>query len=110
MQINTEATGLSTGRITEGIGNAVLDQGWESHIAYGRKTGESRSTMVPIGTKMDAYLHALDTRILGRTGEASKEATKTLLKYIDTVAPSVIQLHNLHGYYLHLELLFDYLH
>ena len=109
VQINTEATGLSTGRIAEGIGNAVLSNDWESHICYGRKTGESNSIMYPIGNKIDAYIHALDTRILGRTGASSKKATKDLINYIEKVKPSIIQIHNLHGYYINYKILFDYL-
>ena len=109
LQINTEATGLSTGRITEGIGNAVLSHGWESHITYGRLTGEGNSNMYAIGNKKDFYIHALDSRLLGRTGYSSKNATLKLLEYIKHVQPDIIQLHNLHGYYLNLELLFNYL-
>jgi putative colanic acid biosynthesis glycosyltransferase len=109
LQINTEATGLSTGRITEGIGNAVLSHGWESFITYGRLTGESNSHMFAIGNKKDFYIHALDSRLLGRTGYSSKNATLQLLEYIKHVQPDIIQLHNLHGYYLNLELLFNYL-
>ena len=109
LQINTEATGLSTGRITDGIGNVVLAHGWESYITYGRKTGDSTSNMYTIGSKIDFYIHALDSRFFGRSGYSSKNATLKLLDYIKEVKPDVIQLHNLHGYYLNLEILFNYL-
>lgn len=36
LQVNSTLNWGSTGRIAEDIGNAVIKEGGESHIAYGR--------------------------------------------------------------------------
>ena len=41
--------------------------------------------------------------------QLSKHATKRLIQKIKNINPNVIQLHNLHGYYLNIPILFDYL-
>ena len=47
--------------------------------------------------------------MFGKTGFASKHATKKLLKFLDKINPDIVHLHNIHGYYLNIELLFNYL-
>ena len=62
-----------------------------------------------IGTKLDHNLHALRHRIFGTGGFGSYAATQAFLTRVREYDPDVIWLHNLHGYYIHLGLLFDYL-
>jgi len=64
---------------------------------------------IRIGFKLDFYFHALITRIFDRHGFGSKRATKKLIKKIDYIEPDIIHLHNLHGYYINIEILFNYL-
>lgn len=109
LQINTVANSGSTGRIAEGIGMHVQKQEWESHIAYGRYANSSESPLYKIGTKTDIYLHVMQTRLFDKHGFASSGATKKLIKYIEELKPDIIHLHNIHGYYLNIELLFRYL-
>ena len=47
--------------------------------------------------------------MLDRHGLGSKGATWRLIQNIDYVQPDIIQLHNIHGYYLNYPELFDYL-
>ena len=49
LQINVTANWGSTGRIAEDIGALAMQQGWESHIAYGRKSAGGLSHAVRIG-------------------------------------------------------------
>ena len=109
LQINVTANWGSTGRIAEDIGQLVMLHGWESHIAYGRYVTESRSELYRMGSKKDLCGHLLATRLLDRHGLASRQATRRLIDYIDEVVPSIIHLHNIHGYFLNYPLLFDYL-
>lgn len=109
LQINVEVNYSSTGRIAEGIGEEALKVNWESYIAYGRKVANSISKVIKIGNSVDNFVHVLDTRLTGRHGQSSKSATKSLIKKIDQIQPDLIQLHNLHGYYLNIEVLFKYL-
>jgi glycosyltransferase involved in cell wall biosynthesis len=109
LQINTLVNSGSTGRIAEDIGCVLLDNGHESFIAFGRGNQESKSTKIRVGTQNDVNLHGVLTLLTDRHGFGSKKATKELLKEIDKINPDVIGLHNIHGYYLNIELLFKYI-
>ncbi|WP_396638166.1 glycosyltransferase [Maribacter sp. R77961] len=109
LQINTVVTYGSTGRIVDGIGDLAIAENWGSYAAYGRKEANSKSELFRVGNLLDNYLHVLDTRLFGRHGLATRSGTKDLIKWIKEINPSIIQLHNLHGYYLNLPILFDYL-
>ena len=110
LQINITANWGSTGKIAEDIGKVAIANGWESHIAYGRDTKPtSASRLIPIGNKWDMYCHGIKTRLLDKHGLASKKATKDLVKAIKQIDPDIIHLHNIHGYFIHYEILFEYL-
>lgn len=110
LQINTTVNTTSTGRIAEEIGQTVMDAGHKSVIAY-RKEGpaDSRSKLIKIGNDLDMYLHGIKTRLFDLHGFGSKRATRGLVNEIEKEDPDVIGLHNLHGYYLNIEILFNYL-
>lgn len=109
LQINVTANWGSTGRIAEKIGQLALDAGWESYVAYGRHYTPSKSRLIKIGGRCDFAYHLLQSRLFDRHGLASKSATLKLIATIRQIKPSVIHLHNIHGYYLNYQLLFDYL-
>lgn len=109
LQINTVAGNGSTGKITEGIGQLAIADGWESWIAYGRGKPESESNLIRIGNDFDMMWHGLQTRLLDRHGLASKQTTRKFIEDIKAINPSLIHLHNIHGYYLNYPLLFDFL-
>jgi glycosyltransferase involved in cell wall biosynthesis len=109
LQINTVATYSSTGRIVEGIGQSILARDWESYVGYGRKDGSGSSKTYKIGQFFSKYLHVIETRLLDRHGLGSRKATLKFIKWVDELKPDVVQLHNLHGYYVNLEILFEYL-
>ncbi|PCE62599.1 glycosyltransferase [Sediminicola luteus] len=109
LQINVEANFGSTGRIASGIGDLVIDKGWESYIAFGRKHHDCSSQLIPIGNIWEQGMHLLQTRLLDRHGLGSKRGTKNLINWIETHKPDLIHIHNLHGYYLNYKILFEYL-
>ena len=53
--------------------------------------------------------HAGISRVFDSVGFHSYFATKKFLKWVDTYNPDVVHLHNLHGYYINVSLLFKYL-
>lgn len=108
-QINTTSNWGSTGRIAEEIGLLIKEKGNESYIAFGRYSNPSQSKIYHIGNKQNFYSHALQTRIFDNHGLASKDATKKLIDYIESIQPDIIHLHNIHGYYLNYKILFNYL-
>ena len=109
LQINTVVNSGSTGRIAEDIGKTLISQGHESYIAFGRGNQKSDSKLIKIGSKLDFYLHVVRSLFTDRHGFGSKRATKKFLKQVDEIKPDAIGLHNIHGYYLNVEILFKYI-
>lgn len=109
LQIAVECNTGSTGTIVEAIGNIAIKNGWESYIAYGRPYKPSNSHTYKIESKCGVYIHGLITRIFDAHGKGSLIATKKLIQYIKTIKPDIIHLHHLHGYYINIRILFDYL-
>ncbi len=109
LQINTSVNTGSTGRIAEQIGDISIGRGFESYIAYGRNYRESNSRLIKIGNDWHCKWHVLSTRLFDNHGFASSVTTKRLINQIDQIQPDIIHLHNIHGYYLNIEVLFQYL-
>ena len=109
LQINATVNTGSTGRIAEEIGQRAIAAGYASYIAYGRTARESQSKIIKIGSLWDIRLHGIMSLLFDAHGFASKRATKKLVRQIDSINPDIILLHNLHGYYLNIEVLLDYL-
>lgn len=108
-QISSELNSGSVGRIAEQIGEAVLNEGWESCIAYGRDIQNSKSAHFRIGTKLDIYYHVAYTRFTDRHGFSSESATTKLIEKIEEFKPDLIQLQHMHGYFINIKILFNYL-
>ena len=104
-QINVAANWGSHGRIAEGIGEIVQAHDWDSYIAYGRYANPSKSHLLKVGSTYDTLLHGAHSMLFDRHGLASKSATWRLIRDIDYIQPDIIQLHNIHGYYLNYPLL-----
>lgn len=110
LQITAYSGWGCTGRIAVGIHNALVAEGHESQIAWGRKnTAPENLPTIKIGNKLDQQIHGLYTRVTDKCGFGSKRVTRDFLKQIDDYKPDLIQLHILHGYYINLELLFKYI-
>ncbi len=111
LHINSVINTGSTGRIVEEIGRVLIKHGHDSYVAYGRTIGSlsSDSYLYKIGNKCSVYWHGFKTLFFDRHGFASAKATQKLIDEIDRINPHVIALYNLHGYYIHIEILFAYL-
>lgn len=108
LQINTVCGVGSVGRIVRQIHEALQKKGHESYIAYGRKPLGCDGA-IRIGGDLDVYFHVFLTRVFDLHGFGSKKATKKFLKIVEEINPDIIHLHNIHGYYLNIEVLFDFL-
>ncbi len=108
LQINVDANNGSNGSIAQELGKEALRRGWESYIAYGRRSVPSESTLIRIGNDLDVKIHGIQSRLFDNHGLASKSATRQFLKSVDEIRPNLIHLHNIHGYYLNYKLLFEY--
>lgn len=109
LQINSVCGIGSTGRIATDIHKMLTKQGHESFIAYGRDLPKNCGNTIKIGTKFDNYVHFAKTRILDKHGFGSKKSTIEFIKKVKDLDPDIIHLHNIHGYYINIEVLFNYL-
>ena len=109
LQIADSVNSGSVGRIADQIGETVMRRGWESYIAYARVCNPSKSKTIKIGDRLGLYWHGIMTRLFDRHCLHSINATKKLIRQIKEISPDVIQLHHIHGYFLNMRVLFDYL-
>lgn len=108
--INSVAGFGSTGKIAAAQCRELMAQGHECLLAYGRDCVNCDGIpTLRIGTKLDYNLHGTMNRVLDNHGFGSKAATRRFLQQVRAFDPDVIWLHNIHGYYIHIGLLFDYL-
>ena len=101
----------STGRIVTDLCGILKQQGHQVKVAYGvgEATGIDPADTVKISNTGDYYLHNAAARLTDRAGFYSRLATKKLLRAIRDFQPDLIHLHNLHGFYVNLPLLFHFL-
>lgn len=108
--INVVAGSGSTGKIAKQMCKQLQTEGHQCVLAYGRwKVNCDDISTYRIGTAWDYSLHGLQTRLFDRHGFGSKSATRKFLKWVEEYDPDVIWLHNIHGYYINVEMLFEYL-
>lgn len=99
----------STGTICKNLYKAAEEAGHTCCIAYGRGDAPEGFNTIKIGNQLDIYFHVLKARIFDAMGFGSIGATKRFIKEIERFKPDIIHMHNIHGYYLNLEILFSYL-
>lgn len=109
LQINSTCGFGSTGRIAVDILNTVVKNGGEGLICYGRGEASGGVPSYKIGSEATVKIHGALSRITDRQGFYSTGATKELVRKIKEYDPDIIHLHNIHGYYLDIRVLFDYL-
>ena len=108
--INSVAGFGSTGRIAAETCRELMADGHRCVLAFGREKANCDDIeTVRIGSPIDCKIHGLRNRILDDHGFGSKAATEKFLQWVKEYDPDVIWLHNIHGYYIHIGLLFDYL-
>lgn len=109
LQINAVPYG-STGRIMFQLADALEAQGHQVLCTAGftwEKCGR-KDFFVTSGI-VEKTAHTYLARLTGRLGCFSRRATARLLKRLDEFQPDVIHLHNLHGWFINLPMLFRYI-
>lgn len=111
LMINVVCGIRSTGRICTDLATELEAQGHEVKIAYGREEvpEQFQKYAVRIGTDFDVLTHGIRARIIDGAGFGSKHATEKFIEWVKQYDPDIIHLHNLHGYYINIEVLFRYL-
>ena len=109
--INSVCGIRSTGRICTDLATELEREGHEVKIAYGRESVPEKfqKYAIRIGNDFDVKLHGLKARLADASGFGSKLATKKFIRWVKEYDPDVVHLHNIHGYYINLKILFEYL-
>lgn len=87
----------------------LCSQGIESYVFWARGKHEQDEHMMQIATFPESCVDALQTRFDGKMCFHSKGITARLLKKLEEIDPDVVHLHDLLGYYLNVEILFNWL-
>lgn len=96
----------STGRLCSELIEYLNSNGHKAYIAY---SDGIKAKGYKIGTKLDRKCHGVLSRITGKQGYFSYLATYRLLKYMESLRPDIIHLHNLHGNYINIKMLLKYI-
>ena len=107
VQINSVCNG-STGKIMCDIAKSANENNYQTYCFYGRGKPNQKLNCIKIGSSFSIYFHLLIARF-GFNGHGSYFATKRLIKKLKKIKPDIIHLHNIHGYYINLKVLFNYL-
>lgn len=110
LQLNSSVGCGSTGRIAETIASLARERGWDCYIAHGsRYKGKTEMRSFQVSGKATEYAHYAKSILFDAHGLGSRQATKRLVSWINHLQPDVIQIHNIHGYWINYEILFRYL-
>ncbi len=109
--INVTCGTGSTGRICTDLAEALEKKGHDVKIAYGRDDvpEKYKKYAIKIGNDMGVKIHALKARLFDASGFGSRRETSKFIEWLKKYNPDIIHLHNVHGYYINVELLFNYL-
>ena len=87
----------------------LQEQGHESWVFWARADHGQDDHMVKIASYPEICIDALQTRIDGKAGFHSRGITYRLLRKLDEINPDVVHLHVLCGYWVNVEMLFNWL-
>lgn len=96
----------STGRIVADLSKI---EGYETLVCYGRKKDYANVNSYKFANFFDNALGTIRTILFDNNLSICTLATKRLIKKIKKFNPDIIHLHNLHGYYVNVEMLFKFL-
>lgn len=111
LMINVVCGIRSTGRICTDLAKELEKSGHTVRIAYGREflPSEYEKYAHRITSDQEVRIDALKSRFLDNAGFNNAKATLKFVDWIKEFDPDVIHLHNIHGYYLNVKILFEYL-
>lgn len=99
----------STGNIVAKLMDGFTQAGHQCHVIYSRNEGIENETVHRVYSTMGFYHHVISSLVFDRHGLYSKQNTRKVLDLLDSIKPDVVNLHNLHGFYINYPMLFDYL-
>ncbi len=86
-----------------------LSSNFNIFFAYGRGVKNNNPKTFYFGNKLEKFIHIFLVRFLGLEGFGSYFSTKKLIRYIEKEKFDLVNLHNLHGYYVNFFTLLEFL-
>lgn len=108
LEINSVCRG-STGNIMLNIADVVRKKGGSAYTYSEKKGNYIPDGHTLFGIRLENLVHRAISGITGISGQGSVVGTKRLLREIKKINPDIVHLHNLHGWYINLPMLFDFL-
>ena len=109
VQINSSYGSGSTGKICAAISSLLDSRNIENYVFYSGFNKQKIQNGYLVNGKLDIRVHQVLSRLFGDQGWHSSFATRKLVKQLEKIDPDIVHLHNIHGYYLNMDVLFDYL-
>lgn len=109
VQISTVCSYGSIARIMADLYHTTVSSHDNAVIAYGRGSSLPSANTHKISSPTDTVFHVLRNFFWGESGFGSAKCTARFLDWLNTERPDLIHLHNIHGFYINVELLFAYI-
>lgn len=106
LYINSVCGFGSTGRI---VADLTKTDDYESLVCFGRKKDFANVNSFQFANFFDNAFGAIRTILFDNNLNICTNATKRLIKKIKEYNPDIIHLHNIHGYYVNVEMLLSFL-
>lgn len=105
--IDVNAEESSTGNIVSTLYKSLIERGNDAIVCYAR--GASQYGAYKFAIDAETHLHALLTRVTGYTDCFSPISTMRLINKIKEFKPDIINMHELHSYFLNSKMFFNFL-
>ena len=113
VQVNTVFNQGSTGKIAYQIQERSLKSDIVNIVAYryddGNGNGNDKHRSYCISTWLDCHIHNRLAKYTHRIGNYSSRRTKKFINYLKAEQPDIIHIHNLHGNYINIPMLFSFI-
>ena len=106
LYINSVCGFGSTGRI---VADLTKTDDYESLVCFGRKKDFANVNSFQFANFFDNAIGAIRTILFDSNLNICTNATRRLIKKIEEYNPDIIHLHNIHGYYVNVEMLLSFL-
>lgn len=115
LQINASYKIGSTGKIMADLNSVINAAGHSGYMlaGYGEFEKEIKDTTLSFNNSKSptsTRINLLISRLTGTMGYRHKDRTKKAIDWIDRLDPDIIHLHNIHGDWINIFILFEYLH
>ena len=108
-QVDVNYNFSSTGKIVADLLVGLGDRGHSCQAYFGRGPASGQHHVHKISSTPEFLVHVLGTRISGLTDGFSPMATRRLIGQFEAFNPDLVHLHDLHGYFLNIRPVVEYL-